>query len=60
MLWCGLTRNFHQSALGKRVFLVGVPIVGGLIDSVVGILTGTVFGIAPQLAALLRSLGIPV
>jgi hypothetical protein len=39
---------------------MGVPIVGGLIDSVIGILTGTVFGIAPQLAALLHSLGIPV
>ena len=39
---------------------MGLPIVGGLVDSVVGILTGTVFGIAPQLAALLRSLGLPV
>jgi hypothetical protein len=39
---------------------MGVPIAGGLIDSVVGILTGTVYGIAPQLAALLRSLGVPV
>jgi len=39
---------------------MGLPVVGGLIDSVVGILTGTVFGIAPQLAALLRSLGLPV
>jgi hypothetical protein len=38
---------------------MGLPIVGGLIDSVIGILTGTVFGVAPQLAALLRSLGIP-
>jgi hypothetical protein len=37
-----------------------VPIVGGLLDSVVGILTGTVFGIAPQLAALLHALGIPI
>lgn len=39
---------------------VAVPIVGGLIDSVIGILTGTLFGIAPQLAALLRSLGLPL
>jgi len=39
---------------------MGLPLVGGLIDSVIGILTGTVFGIAPQLPALLRSLGIPV
>ncbi len=39
---------------------MGLPIVGGLIDSVIGILTGTVFGIAPQIPALLRSLGIPV
>lgn len=36
---------------------MGRPVAGGLIDSVVGILTGTVFGIAPQLAALLRSPG---
>jgi hypothetical protein len=39
---------------------MGLPIVGGLIDSVIGIVTGTVFGVAPQLAALHRSLGIPV
>lgn len=41
------------------MFLMGLPIVGGLIDSVIGILTGTVYGIAPQLAALLHSLGVP-
>jgi hypothetical protein len=39
---------------------MGLPIVGGRIDSVVGILTGTVFGIAPQRAALLSFLGVPV
>jgi hypothetical protein len=39
---------------------MGLPIVGGLISSVIGILTGTVYGIAPQLPALLRSLGVPV
>jgi hypothetical protein len=39
---------------------MGLPLIGGLIDSVIGILTGTVYGIAPQLPALLRSLGIPV
>jgi len=39
---------------------MGLPIVGGMIDSVIGILTGTVFGIVPQVPALLRSLGIPV
>jgi hypothetical protein len=37
---------------------MGLPILGGLIDSVIGILTGTVYGIAPQLAALLSSLGV--
>jgi hypothetical protein len=37
-----------------------VPIVGGLLDSVLGIITGTVFGIAPQLGALLHSLGLPI
>ena len=36
-----------------------LPIVGGLISSVIGIITGAVFGIAPQLAALLHSLGLP-
>ena len=39
---------------------MGLPLVGGLIDSVIGILTGTIFGIAPQVPALLRSLGIPI
>jgi hypothetical protein len=33
--------------------LGGLPVVGGLLSSVVGIITGTIFGIAPQLAALL-------
>jgi hypothetical protein len=42
------------------VLLVGRPIVAGLIESVVGIPTGIVFGIAPQFAALPRSLGLPV
>ena len=31
----------------------------GLIDSVIGILVGAVAGIAPQVAALLASLGLP-
>jgi hypothetical protein len=39
---------------------MGAPIIGGLLDSVVGIITGTIFGIAPQLGALLRGLGLPV
>jgi hypothetical protein len=39
---------------------MGAPIIGGLLDSVVGIITGTIFGIAPQIPALLRSLGLPV
>jgi hypothetical protein len=40
--------------------MVPAPLVGGLIDSVIGILTGTVFGIVPQVGALLRGLGAPV
>ena len=44
----------------KERYSMGLPIVGGLISSVVGILTGTAYGIAPQLPALLRSLGVPV
>ena len=43
----------------KCSMLPALPIVGGLVSSVIGILTGTVFGIAPQLGALLRSLGFP-
>ncbi|MBB6440197.1 hypothetical protein HNQ79_006710 [Streptomyces candidus] len=31
---------------------MGVPIIGGLIDSVVGIVGGAVAGILPQLGAL--------
>jgi len=37
---------------------MGVIIVGGLIDSVIGILTGTVNGIVPQVLALLASRGV--
>ncbi|MGI9098127.1 MAG: hypothetical protein ACR2H2_06480 [Solirubrobacteraceae bacterium] len=37
---------------------MGAPLVGGLLDSVIGILTGTVYGIAPQVLALLSSLGV--
>ena len=37
---------------------MGVPVVGGMIDSVIGIITGTIHGIAPQVLALLASLGI--
>ena len=39
---------------------MGFAIVGGLISSVTGILTGTFYGIAPQLTTLLRGLGVPV
>ena len=39
---------------------MGLPILGGLLDSVIGILTGTVYGITPQVLALLSSLGLPV
>ena len=38
---------------------MGLPVLGGLIDSVIGIITGAVYGIAPQLGALLASLGLP-
>jgi hypothetical protein len=37
---------------------MGLPGIGGLIDSVIGILTGTIYGIAPQVLAFLASLGI--
>lgn len=39
---------------------MGLPIVGGLIDSTIGIVIGAVNGILPQLGALLRGLGVPV
>lgn len=39
---------------------MGVPIVGGLIDSVIGIVTGAGAGIVPQALALVRGLGVPV
>ncbi|MDQ0798130.1 hypothetical protein QFZ58_006618 [Streptomyces sp. B1I3] len=39
---------------------MGLPIIGGVVDSVIGILNGTVAGIAPQLLALARGLGVPV
>ena len=46
--------SFYNSPPSESVFLMG------LIDSVVGIISGAVFAIAPQLAALLASLGLPV
>lgn len=39
---------------------MGVPIVGGLVDSVIGIVSGAVAGIAPQVLALVGGLGVPV
>lgn len=39
---------------------MGLPVVGGLIDSVIGIVLGAVNGIAPQAGALLRGMGVPV
>lgn len=35
---------------------MGVPIIGGLIDSVVGIVTGTGYGIVGAVGAVLASL----
>ncbi len=57
----GRNGRFSQLAASEsEVILMGAPVVGGLLDSVVGILTGTVYGIVPQLGALLSSLGLPV
>ena len=39
--------------------LSAIPVVGGLLESVLGIITGTIYGIAPQLGALLGGLPIP-
>ena len=35
---------------------VAIPVVGGLLASVIGIIKGAVLGIAPQLGALLSGL----
>lgn len=35
---------------------MGLPVVGGMVDSVIGILTGAVYGILPQAGALLGGL----
>ena len=60
MLGQGRHGKFPQlGGSSESVFLMGVPVLGGLIDSVIGIITGAVYGIAPQLAALLHSLGLP-
>jgi hypothetical protein len=37
---------------------MGIPILGGLIDSVIGIVTGAANGIALQVLAILHSLGV--
>jgi hypothetical protein len=36
--------------------LLGLPVVGGLLSSVVGIVTGTLYGILPQLGAFVPGL----
>ncbi len=41
------------------VNLMGVPILGGFIDSVIGIITGAINGIAPQPPGILQALGVP-
>jgi hypothetical protein len=37
---------------------MSVPFLGGTIDSIVGIVTGAVFGIVPQVLAYLASIGV--
>ena len=36
---------------------MGLTLIGGFVDSVIGIVTGTIYGIVPQVLALLS--GIP-
>ena len=38
---------------------MGLPVLGGFIDSIIGIITGAIAGIAPQLPGLLQALGVP-
>jgi hypothetical protein len=40
----------------RSALMPAVPLLGGLIASVIGIVKGAVFGIAPQLAAFLGGL----
>ena len=40
----------------EGVSIMGVPVIGGLIDSVVGILTGTVYGVAGAALAVVHSI----
>ena len=35
---------------------MGAPIIGGMLDSIIGIVTGALYGILPQLGALLGPL----
>ncbi|MDX6681204.1 MAG: hypothetical protein QOG94_1243 [Solirubrobacteraceae bacterium] len=35
-----------------------VPFLGGMIASIIGIATGAIFGVAPQVLAYLASIGI--
>lgn len=37
---------------------MGISPLSGIIDSIVGIITGTVYGVAPQVLAFLASLGV--
>jgi hypothetical protein len=40
--------------------LSGVPVFGGLLDSLVGIATGTYYGAADATVAVLNTLGLPI
>ena len=40
----------------KAVCSMGLPLLGGFVDSVIGIVTGTVNGIVPQVLAIVAGL----
>ena len=40
----------------KAVCSMGLPLIGGFVDSVIGIVTGTVNGIVPQVLAIVAGL----
>ena len=52
-----LVAEYRSGLLAAYAHFAGAPIIGGLIDSVIGIVTGTVYGIIGAVGAVLPLIG---
>lgn len=56
---CPFQDRERQEVVSDDQFRKEACFMGGFTDSVIGIITGAINGIAPQVLAILASLGIP-